>query len=144
LLWLHELRKTSTVETTLVASRLDQLANLTVSRSLVIVISDLHDPAAPAAIKRAAQRHEVMVLELEDPAERGRLGGGIFRGVEAETGRTFLAHGRTSWFGGSRRPTGADLKSAGVDHLLLSTDTPFVAPLRHFLLARGGLFRNGR
>lgn len=143
LLWLHDLRRTSAEETTLVARRLDQLRSLTASRSLVIVISDLHDPAAVRAVKRAAQRQELLVIELEDPAERGRLGGGVFRGVEAETGRRFVGHGRSRWLG-LRQTSGAALKSAGVDHLLLATDRPFVAPLRRFLLGRGGLFRNTR
>lgn len=143
LLWLNEIRRTNPAETTRLAERLDLLGNLTRSQSLLIVISDMHDPGAVAAIKRAAQRHELMAIELEDPAERGRLGGGVFRGVEAETGRRFVAHGRSRWFRNPQTKRDA-LKAAGVDHLLLATDRPFVAPLRRFLLARGGLFRNKR
>jgi hypothetical protein len=71
------------------------------------------------------------------------LRAGLFRGVEAETGRSFVAHGRSRWFRGGR-PSGPQLKQAGVDHLLLATDRPFVAPLRRFLSDRGGLTRNTR
>ena len=68
------------------------------STSLVIVLSDLHDSTALPAIKRLGQRHDCIVLHLEDPAERGRLRGGLFRAARVETGRTFVAHGWSRWF----------------------------------------------
>lgn len=79
-----------------------------------------------------------MVLHLEDPAERGRTGGGIFRAVEAETGRAFVAHGRSRWF--NPEDTHA-LSRAGVDYLSLPTDKPILSRLRHFLKQRGGTRR---
>ncbi len=142
--WLHALRRVSWNEPTRLAKRLDQLSGLIVSRTLVIVVSDLHDPDAVAAAKRLAQRHDVIVLHLEDPAERGELRGGFFHGVEAETGRKFVAHGRSRWFVDPLRHPRKPLAAAGVDYLLLPTDRPFVAPLRRLLADRGGLMRNTR
>ena len=113
------------------------------STSLVVILSDLHDPRALPAIKRLGQRHDCMVLHLEDPAERGRLRGGLFRAAEAETGRAFVAHGLSRWFRRDASP-GHVLKSAGLDYLLLGTDRPFLGPLRRFLADRGGLVRNTR
>src|SRR5207237_114021 len=83
--------------------------------------SDLHDPDAIPAIKLMAQDHDCVVLHLEDPAERGRVGGGIFRAIEAETGREFVAHGRSRWF--EEVDTHA-LSRAGVDYLRLPTKAP--------------------
>lgn|GEM_PF-5821054 len=96
------------------------------------------------AIRNLAIRHDCTVLQLQDPSERGRLGGGILRATEAESGRTFTARSRTQWFGESHHEAVAELKRAGIDYLLLATDQPFVAPLRRFLAERGGLIRNTR
>ena len=94
-----------------------------------------------SAMKRIAQCHDLVALQVQDPAERGRLKGGLFRGREAETGRAFVAHGRSRWL---HADVGAELRAAGVDHLLLRTDRPFVIPLRRFLKERGILGRNSR
>ncbi len=141
--WAHEIRLGRRSEQTRVATRLTELQSLLMANSLVIVISDLYDPEAVNVIKRVAQRHDCIVLQLQDPAERGRLRGGMIRGREAETGRAFVAHGRSRWFDEGWQPDKA-LKRAGIDYLLLGTDRPFVAPLRRFLAARGGLVRNAR
>ncbi len=142
--WLHDLRHRRFDERTLLTERIDQIGALLKSTSLVVVISDLHDEGAVPAIKRLAGRHDCIVIQIEDPAERGHLRGGMFRGVEAESGRTFVAHGRTRWFlDPEQRPHHA-LKSAAVDYLLLATDRPFVAPLSRLLQERGAVMRNTR
>ncbi len=142
--WLHALRNYRFDEQTRLVERLEQLQQHLKTRSLIVIISDLHDPLAIRAIKNVAIRHDCTVLQVQDPAETGRLRGGIVRATEAESGRTFTAHGRTDWFGESRREAVAELKRAGIDYLLLATDQPFVAPLRRFLAERGGLMRNTR
>ena len=141
--WLHALRHCRFDETTRLAQRVDQLTAHLRSRSLVVLISDLHDPEAIAAVKRLAVQHDCATIQLQDPAERGRLRAGFIRGREAETSRKFIAHGRVSWFD-ERTSPGQELQQAGIDHLLLSTDQAFVAPLRRFLAARGSLMRNTR
>jgi uncharacterized protein (DUF58 family) len=142
--WLHSLQRAAFDEPTQLAQRLDQLSELVVSRTLVIVISDMHDPDAAAAAKRLAQRHDVIVLHLQDPAERGALRGGMFHAVEAETGRAVVAHGGTRWLAESFQEMPRQLAAARIDYLLMSTDRPFVAPLRRLLGDRGGLMRNTR
>jgi len=141
--WLHELAECRFDEPTNLAVRLDELGALMHSRSLAILLSDLHDPEAIPAVKRLAQRHDCIVLHLQDPAERGRLRGGLFRGVEAETSRRFVAHGWSRWFRRDVTPE-KELKSAGIDCLLLRTDQPVVTRLRRFLADRSGLVRNAR
>lgn len=142
--WLHELRRPGEPEGTRLGARIDELCGLLRTSSLIVVISDLHDPQAVPAIKRLAQRHDCIVIEIEDPAERGRLRGGLFRGAEAETGRAFVGHGWSRWFSGEADRPGSQLKSAGIDHILLTTDQPFVTPLRRLLADRGRLARNTR
>jgi uncharacterized protein (DUF58 family) len=149
--WLHELfpekeqvpKRSPFPEATRLGARIDQLLGMARSASLVVIVSDLHDPRAVPAIKRLGQRHDSVVLHLEDPAERGRLCGGLFRAREAESGRSFVAHGLSRWFRRHVSP-GHALKAAGLDYLLLGTDRPFLAPLRQFLADRGGLVRNTR
>lgn len=136
--WMHLLRHYLFTEGTSLGRRIRELVPGLEQRCLFIVLSDLHDPDAIPAIKLMAQDHDCMVLHLEDPAERGRTGGGIFRAVEAETGRAFVAHGLSRWF--NPEDTHA-LSRAGVDYLNLPTDQPILSRLRHFLKQRGGTRR---
>ena len=133
--WMHQLRHYQFTEGTILGRRIRELIPRAARRCLFIVLSDLHDPEAIPAIKLMAQDHDCVVLHLEDPAERGRTGGGIFRAVEAETGRAFVAHGRSQWFDKEETHT---LSRAGVDYLNLPTDQPILPRLRHFMKFRGG------
>ncbi|HEU5068936.1 MAG TPA: DUF58 domain-containing protein [Verrucomicrobiae bacterium] len=138
--WMHQLRHYRFVEGTTLGRRVRELIPRIEQRCLFIVLSDLHDPDAIPAIRLMAQDHDCMVLHLEDPAERGQTGGGIFRAVEAETGRAFVAHGRSRWF--AEDATHA-LSRDGVDYLPLQTDRPILPRLRHFMKSRGGTRRMG-
>jgi uncharacterized protein (DUF58 family) len=132
--WMHQLRHYRFSEGTTLGRRIRQLIPRVEQRCLFVVLSDLHDPDASPAIKLMAHDHDCVVLHFEDPAERGRTGGGIFRAVEAETGRTFVAHGHSRWFGDEDAHA---LARAGVDYLNLRTDAPIVPRLRHFMKSRG-------
>ncbi len=140
-LWraIEPLRRHAVAEVTTLAERLRSLEPRVGRSSLMVVISDLHDPDAVAALRHAAQRHDVIVLHLEDPAEAGRLRAGFVRAIEAETGATFLATGRTRWR--EHEQTSRELARAGASYLNLRTDHPFVPMLRHFLASRGAMRR---
>lgn len=140
--WLHHLRHFRYDEPTTLGRRVAELAPSLTSRCLVIVLSDLHDPAALPKLKLLAQQHDVIVLQLQDPAETGLPGAGLLRAGEAETGRVFVTRAGKRWV--DPETTARELKRAGVDHLLIRTDRPFVADLRNFLKARGGLGRGRR
>lgn len=121
-------------ERTSLGTRLDELSTRARRASVIIALSDLHDPGALAALRHSAQRHDCIAIHFSDPAEGGRLKAGFFRGEEAETGRAFVSHSRASWeHEGTMR---TDLARAGVSYLRLSTHDPFIAPLRHFLSFR--------
>lgn len=133
LLWLHHLRKFRANETTPLGRKIRELLPRLEQRCLVVVISDLHDPDAIPAIKLLAQDHDAIVLHLEDPAERGTRGGGIYRAAEAETGRAFTTHGRTTLID---TDTTHALSRAGVDYLHLPTNEPILPRVRHALAHR--------
>ncbi len=126
-------------EATLLGERLRALLARIDRASVLVVLSDLHDPEAIPALRHAGHAHDCMVVHLRDPVEAGRLGAGFFAGEESETGRGFLAHSRSAW--DQEDETRRDLIRAGVDYLALATDANVIPPLRHFLRARGGLQR---
>jgi uncharacterized protein (DUF58 family) len=140
--WLHRLRRFRYDETTAVGRRIAELAPTLTSRALVILLSDLHDPHALPAVKLLAQKHDCVVLQFEDPAERGLRGVGFLRAREAETGRAFVLHGRRAW--ADPDVVAEDLRRAGIDHQLIRTDRPFVHTLRHFFKSRNLLGRGAR
>lgn len=135
-LWqaLDPLRASNLSEGTRLSDRLADLDLRAKRPSVFIVISDLHDPDAIPAIRHASQKHDCVAIHLMDPAERGRLRAGFFRGQEAESGRSFVAHSNSAW--GREGEAAADFARCGTSYLRLQTDQPFIAPLRHFLSFR--------
>src|SRR5882757_2276153 len=95
--WAHQLRHHDFLEDTSLGQRAHEIAPSLKRRTMVIVLSDLHDPDAFPALQILAQEHDCIVLHLQDPAELRVKGAGIFRGTEAESGRGFTAHGRRGW-----------------------------------------------
>jgi uncharacterized protein (DUF58 family) len=135
--WLHELRRFRLDQTSQLARRLNDLNARLPSRSLLIALSDLHEPAALAGLKLAAQRHDVVVLQFRDPAERKVKGSGLIRGREPETGRELVIHQRSELV--DQAAIEQQLKRAGIDHLLIDTDQKYAHRLRWFFRSRGGL-----
>lgn len=133
--WVLRLRHFRYDEETALGRRIVELRASLAQRALVIVLSDLHDPDGVSALKLLAQEHDVVALQFQDPAEVGVRGAGFLRAREAETARPFVTPGRRAWLDQGRIEGG--LRRAGVDHLLIRTDEPFVARLRHFFRARG-------
>jgi uncharacterized protein (DUF58 family) len=140
--WLQQLRRYSLDECTLLGTRLRELSGTLACNSLVIVLSDFHDPDAVPALKLISQRHDCIAIQLQDPAEKRLAGSGFFRGREAETGNAFTAHSRTSL--AALEETGRALAAGGIDHLLIRTDKPFVHLLANFLKYRGNIWRGSR
>lgn len=133
--WSHQLRLHNFQETTSLGKRAREVAPSLKRRTTVIVLSDLHDPDAFAALQVMAQEHDCMVLHLQDPAELNVEGAGIFRGSEAESGRSFVGHGRRAFV--DSESWKSELTRFGIDYLYLRTDEPILGRLRHFLSSRG-------
>jgi len=140
-LWraIEPLRMGDLSEGTNLAERLRSLMAQMERSSVIVVLSDLHDPGALTALRHAAQLHDCMVLHTLDPAEAGGLRAGFMRVAESESGNTFLAHGRSRWT--HQDEIKSELIRCGVGYLLLRTDMPFIPALRRFLASRGGLIR---
>ncbi len=139
--WLHRLRRHRLDEPTTLGSAPPFLEPMLPERSLLFVLSDLHDQGAAAGLSRLAMRHDVCVIILRDPAERG-LRGGFLRGREAETGRAITTAGR---FAPSLAETRlAALAAARIDGLVVDTDRPYAARLRLLLSRRRLLDAKGR
>ena len=132
--WSHQLRHHDFREKTRLGESIRQLTPSLKNKCLVFILSDLHDPDAVEALKLLAQEHDCVVLQLQDPAERGRIGGGIFRAQEAETGKVFVGHGGSIWL--DHTQMWHELNRCGVDHLILETEKPFLPKLRQFLRRR--------
>ena len=112
-------------------------------RAVLFLISDFLDAACPAALKAAAARHDVIVVEIVDPRDNELPVSGPVVLEDAETGRVALVDGS---------PRGARLhrerrererqelsrltRKLGVDHLELRTDRPYVNTLLAFFEQR--------
>jgi uncharacterized protein (DUF58 family) len=140
--WLHELRRFRLDERTSLARGLREARAMMDNRSMLIVLSDLHDPQALGVLKPIAREHDCVVLQLQDPSEPGRIGGGMFRAAEAETGEQFVAHGRSRWV--DVDAAAREMKRSGIDHMRLPTDQAFLPRLRAFLARRDCLGRMAR
>lgn len=137
--WLHELRHFEFTEGTTLGASLLALEPSLNQRSLLFVISDLHDPSALPALKLVGARHDTVVIQMRDPAEDQLPGAGFFRGREVESGRSFTTSGRKLL--SSTDEIQAALKRAGLDQFLVRTDRSFLGALRVFLQSRGLLTR---
>jgi uncharacterized protein (DUF58 family) len=140
--WVLALRRFRYDEGTRLGQRLRELGPTLGQRSLLIVLSDLHDPSAVPALKHLAQLHDCVVLQLSDPAEVSCKGAGFLRAAEAETGREFVTRGGRRW--NDPEAQAAQWRRAGIDHLLIRTDRPFAHELRHLFRARGWAGRGTR
>jgi uncharacterized protein (DUF58 family) len=140
--WLHQLRRFRYDEPTRIAGRIADLAPALNDRVLVLLLSDLHDPDAMPALRLLAQKHDCAVFQIQDPAERGLRGGGFLRAREAETGRAFVTRSRRQWL--DPEDIAGQLRRAGIDHLVVPTDKPFAARVRHFCKSRNLLGRGAR
>jgi uncharacterized protein (DUF58 family) len=133
--WLNQLRSASYEESTRVGEKLRALAAQLKQTSVLILLSDLHDPLAHASLRTLAQQHDCAVVHLQDPVETQLPRLGIFRAREAETGIPFTA---TRHFNRSPAFNPSELAAADISYLKILVGTEFVGPLRHFLLQRIG------
>jgi uncharacterized protein (DUF58 family) len=111
-------------------------------RAVLFVISDFLGSPCTRALKAAAARHDVIVVEIVDPRDQDipAVGPVVLR--DAETGETALVSGKrlARRHGEERRRERADLakltRKLGVDRLELRTDRPYINTLLAFFEAR--------
>lgn len=114
-------------------------------RSVLFVISDFLDTPCTRALKSAAARHDLIVVEIVDPRDLEIPAAGPVVIRDAETGEIALVGGG---FRGKdarrhaeqRQRERADLarltRRAGVDHLVLRTDRPYLQTVLAFFEQR--------
>ena len=139
LTWLHQLRHYDFSEPTHLGQKLLALNPSLRERSLIFVLSDLHDPQAIPALKLLGHQHDLTVLLLRDPAEDDLKGAGLIRGREMETGKSFTTRAGKNFT--SLADTTDALKKSSIDHFPIHTHKPFLAALRLFLQSRNLLTR---
>ncbi len=132
--WLLRLRRHGLDEQTMLTRRIRELRPTLQSRSIIVILSDLHEAGAAHSAALLAQEHEVAVVQVQDPAEVSLPGGGFLRAQEAETGRPFTARARRQMV--DQLKIESELRKGGVDHLLLRTSEPYLHKLRHFFRSR--------
>lgn len=126
-------------ERTYLADQLRNLGHQLREKSIVLVLSDMHDPDAVSSLKEISHQHEVLILQFRDPASRSIKGTGFIRAQEAESGRSFIA----------TRHSQADLqteeiKRTGAASLIIDIDQDYLPNVRQFLMTREVLKGRGQ
>lgn len=117
-------------------------------RGLVVVVSDLLDPAGAdgwgSPLRRLAQRHDVIVAEVLDPRELTLPDVGVLRLVDPESGRELEVQtgsrqlrARYAAAAAARRAEHAEqVRGAGAGHVVLRTDRDWLRDLAAHLARR--------
>jgi uncharacterized protein (DUF58 family) len=145
LLGLREAHEPSPVAGTTLAGALARLASVARQRSLVVVASDFRGPRDwRRPLLDLAGRHEVLAVEIRDPREQTLEPAGVLHLVDPESGarlrvdtgdarlRARFAEAAAEERSGVAR----DLASAGVAHVVLSTEGDWLRELATFLRRR--------
>lgn len=114
------------------------------TRSLLFVVSDFQGPPFDEALTAASRRHDVVALQLLDPAETALPDAGLVEVVDPETGAPSIldladrqvrdAYAREAEL--NERRLGIVFRKSGCDRLVLKTDEPYEADLAAFFAAR--------
>ncbi len=126
------------------AMALERLGRLLPHRSVVFVCSDFVGDTLEGPLTRLAQRHDVIALTIEDPAELELPDIGAARLIDPESGDVVDVDTSDpavrAWFAeqiAREQQTRQKLFGRlGIDEVLVRTDTGYVEPLLEFFRAR--------
>lgn len=111
-------------------------------RAVVFLISDFLDSLPAGALKAAAARHDVVVIEIFDPKDHEPPATGPVVLRDAETGRLAVLSGRR-WIRAHAELRARErgelhqlLRKLGIDHLEIRSDRPYIGPLVDFFEKR--------
>ena len=111
-------------------------------RAVLFLISDFLGPPCTRAIRAAASRHDLIVVEVVDPRDQEIPDTGPVVIRDAETGEIGIAGGRREarrYLETRRQERDGLLRAtrrAGVDHVVLRTDRPYLQTLLAFFEQR--------
>ena len=134
----------STSRGTDLGAAMDYAARLLSHRGIVFVLSDFVSPALEQPLTRLSQRHDVVAVVLDDPAERTLPDAGVARLRDAETGRlvevdTSDARVRARYAALVRKEQEdrqALLRRLAVDEVVVPLEQGYVEPLLRFFRTR--------
>ncbi|HEV7515054.1 MAG TPA: DUF58 domain-containing protein [Thermoanaerobaculia bacterium] len=113
------------------------------SRAVLFLISDFVGASCPAALKAAAARHDVIVIEIVDPRDNELPASGPVVLEDAETGEIAWVDGgrraarlHRERRGHERQELSRLTRKLGVDHVELRTDRPYINTLLSFFEQR--------
>ncbi len=107
-------------------------------RSLVVIVSDLRGPRDwVGGLREIGVKHDVVVVEIRDPAEEALPNVGEIVVVDPETGRHVrvdtsrkrMREGYAAAAAEERELVANDIRAAGAHHLVLSTGDDWLRPL---------------
>jgi uncharacterized protein (DUF58 family) len=116
------------------------LERVTVKRSVVLILSDFLDMHFERSLSRLNRRHDVIAIPIVDPREEAFPETGLIRIADLERGTTRLVDLRRADV--SRRAAYLRehlvrrFRSAGIDHLAVSTASPYDRDLLRFFRLR--------
>jgi len=113
-------------------------------RSILVVVSDFFDDGYESMLRAAAQRHDTVGVELQDPREEELPPVGLVDLTDAETGETVTVDTRdpaarrafAERTQARRDRTAALLRRTGAGHVPVRTDGDYVEPLIEFFRTR--------
>ncbi|MFB6272265.1 MAG: DUF58 domain-containing protein [Salinibacter sp.] len=113
-------------------------------RSILVLVSDFFDTEYDSMLQAAAQRHDTIGVELQDPREEELPPVGLVDLTDAETGETVTvdtrdpeARAAIEAAARARRERTRDcLQRAGAGHVIVRTDADYVEPLIAFFRRR--------
>jgi uncharacterized protein (DUF58 family) len=122
----------------------EYLGKLLTHHSIVFILSDFLDPNIEAPLKRLAQRHDVVAVTIEDPAELALPDIGLARLADPESGETVdvdtsNASVRTAYaeqVAADRQARRTLLRRLAIDEVPISTDASYIEPLLRFFRTR--------
>ena len=132
-----------------IASALEYLIRVQRKPAVVFLISDLLAPDFETPLKLAARRHDLIAVDVFDPAEREVPAVGAVHFEDPETGerriidtgsrrvREAMKHAARRF----REQTGEMLRRAGIDHLELNAAAPYDRELLRYFRRRAARIR---
>lgn len=130
---------------TRIAPAVQYIQGVLKKRSIVFVFSDFQDEGFAESLRTIAKKHDVIAVIVDDPAERNLPEVGLVDLRDAETGEILIVDTSSKSFReafnkeiqarSQRRES--ELRKAGVDRILVSTNEDFVAPLASYFRRRG-------
>lgn len=118
-----------------ISAALEFLERVLKKRSVVFVISDFLDEGYEGRLRRLGRRHDVIPVEVSDPAESRMPLFALAEFVDMETGETFLSEAAPV-----RREENGDRE---VESIKLSTDKPIEGPILKYFEKRNRARRLG-